>query len=462
MVDEFGSVVRYEDDENEEYTKMIKIKREIRQILEEAKQREKKQKNVKVNKNLDKTKENLLENLINQVEEDADNDNEKNNINNKNNKNFNNKINTDIEVDMDNVSTKEKQQIIKRNKMMTFENKNNNNRLNFHSGIRRTINGPEYLSNLSYRNTFSKSNFNRESKENSTLGNSESKVNPYTYMSFNKTKYKLPIEKDSSIKMFWYDAIEESFNNKPNVILFGKIYEPQSKSFLSISVIIQDIYRTVFILPKPQYENDDQIQKVYEEFEDLRKKRFNYIKEYQCKIVEKKYCFELPVESKEIHKVLKIKYKAEYGTIPPNLNQKTFDYIFGKRSSLLENILLKLRIKGPCWLKIKNFTENNLNCLRTWSDYELSLADFKNIEVITKNNNGSDIPIPPMKLVSISTQSIKIKDKNELYCICCALKEYYVEDVKGSNKVEDFKSLIFARKIDNKMGIFKKNSGDRK
>ena len=280
MVDEFGSVVRYEDDENEEYTKMIKIKREIRQILEEAKQREKKQKNVKVNKNLDKTKESLLENLINQVEEDADNDNEKNNINNKNNKNFNNKINTDIEVDMDNVSTKEKQQIIKRNKMMTFENKNNNNRLNFHSGIRRTINEPEYLSNLSYSNTFSKSNFNRESKETSTLGNSELKDNPYTYMSFNKTKYKLPMEKDGSIKMFWYDAIEESFNIKPNVILFGKIYEPQSKSFLSISVIIQDIYRTVFILPKPQYENDDQIQKVYEEFEDLMRNRFNNIKEY--------------------------------------------------------------------------------------------------------------------------------------------------------------------------------------
>ena len=100
--------------------------------------------------------------------------------------------------------------------------------------------------------------------------------------------------------------------------------------------------------------------------------------------------------------------------------------------------------------------------MRTWSDYELSLDDFKNIEVITKNSNGSDIPIPPMKLVSISTQSIRIKNGNELYCICCALKEYYVEDVKGSNKVEDFKSLIFARKIDNKMNIFKKNSGDRK
>ena len=94
----------------------------------------------------------------------------------------------------------------------------------------------------------------------------------------------------------------------------------------------------------------------------------------------------MPIDSEKEHTVLKIKYKAEYGAIPPNLNQKTFDYIFGKKSSLLENILLKLKIKGPCWLKIKNFTENNLNSLRTWSDYEISLDDFKkNIEVISKN-----------------------------------------------------------------------------
>ena len=457
-------------------------------------QGEKNSQSTKVDKNLVKAKEKKLENLMNLVGEGDDDDSEKNSTNNRkkrtfnssNNKFFDNSFkfdnggedyipeyskrnietkneNTDLDIDIEDVPPKEKPQKIKREKKVTKESENNNNAFNYRSGIKRTIKQQvDLVENPPYSNTFSKSNFYREPKETSTLENSESKDNSYSYMSFNKAKYRLPLEKDNSIKMFWYDAIEESFNNKPNVIFFGKIYEPQSKSFLSISLIIKDIYRTVFILPKPEYESDDQIQKVYEEFDDLRKKRFNYIKEYQCKNVEKKYCFELPVESKDLHKVLKVKYKAEYGTIPSNLNQKTFDYIFGKKSSLLENILLKLRIKGPCWLKIKNFTENNLNFLRTWSDYELSLDDFKNIEVITKNSNGSDIPIPPMKLVSISTQSIRIKNGNELYCICCALKEgYHVEDTKGLNKVDDFKSLIFARKIDNKMSIFKNSSGDQ-
>jgi predicted CopG family antitoxin len=382
VVDEFGNAVKYENDEYEEDTKKVQIKGDIEKFLGQMKQGEKNSQSTKVDKNLVKARQNDLENLMNQVGEDDDDDSEKNNNNNRNKRIFNasnNKNidsgfkfdnleedytpeyskrnietkneNTDIDMDNDNqeASPQKKPQKIKREKKVIKETQNNNNTFNFRSGIKRTIKPQEELAeNPSYSNTFSKSNFNRELKETSTLENSESKDNSYSYMSFNKTKYRLPVEKDSSIRMFWYDAIEESFNNKPNVIFFGKIYEPQSKSFLSISVIIKDIYRTVFILPKPEYESDDQIQKVYEEFDDLRKKRFNYIKEYQCKNVEKKYCFELPVESKESHKVLKVKYKAEYGTIPSNLNQKTFDYIFGKKSSLLENILLKLRIKGPC------------------------------------------------------------------------------------------------------------------
>ena len=61
-----------------------------------------------------------------------------------------------------------------------------------------------------------------------------------------------------------------------------------------------------------------------------------------------------------------------------------------------------------------------------------------------------------MKIISISTQSIRNKNGNELYCICCALKDgFHVEDEKGSNKVDDFQPLIFTRKVDSKMSIFK-------
>ena len=370
-----------------------------------------------------------------------------------------------IDIESENKNKPKKQNKIIREKKVVEDDTNNTSGRNLRnrSGIKRMIKQQDESNTNDNRNnilskSYQKANNPRVIKDITMADNTENKEK-YTTMSFNKNKYKLPIEKDnkdSIIKIFWYDAIEEMFNNKPNVIFFGKIFEPTSNSYLSISIIIKDIYRTLFILPKPEYENN--MQKVYEEFEELRKKRFNNIKEYQCKSIKKKYCFELPIDSEKEHDVLKVKYKAEFGPIPPNINATTFDYIFGKKSSLLENILIKLKIKGPCWLKVKGFTENNLNFLRTWSDYEISLDDFNNIEVLTKeNNNGKKIPpIPPMKIISISTQSIRNKNGNELYCICCALKDgFHVEDEKGSNKVDDFQPLIFTRKVDSKMSIFK-------
>ena len=438
----------------------------------------------KVSKSVLQKKEGTIKDLMNKIGEDDDSDeddNDKKIINNKGKAAIDyallddyqpaydskNKINEKIDDEISNEPVEEnidiesdnkpiKQRAIKREKKVIDEPNNAiGSKQRNRSGIKRMIKPQEDTDNNTLNKSYQKPNFTRNIKDITMADNTDNKDNNYSYMSFNKTKYKLPVEKDNSIKIFWYDAIEEMFNNKPNVIFFGKIYEPTSKSFLSISIIIKDIYRTVFVLPKPEYEEN--LQGVYNEFDDLRKKRFNNIKEYQCKQIKKKYCFELPVDSEKDHGVLKIKYKAEYGQIPANINATTFDYIFGKKSSLLENILLKLKIKGPCWLKVKDFTENNLNFLRTWSDYEISLDDFNNIQVLTKNNNnGVELPIPPMKIVSISTQSIRNKNGNELYCICCALKEgFHVEDVKGSNKVDDFQPLIFARKIDSKMSIFK-------
>ena len=449
-------------------------------------QGEKQMKSTKVNKEVLKKNQGKITDLMQQVGEDDDssedkNDNGMNNLRNKNKVNIdynmmddyhaaydskketkNNLVdNSDIQIeqleeniDIESDNKQIKKRAIKREKKVVEDSNNSKgNNIRNRSGIKRMIKPQEELdNNNTLSRSYQKPNFTRAIKDTTMTDNTDSN---YSFMSFNKTKYKLPVEKDNSIKIFWYDAIEEMFNNKPNVILFGKIFEPTSQTYLSISIIIKDIYRTVFILPKPEYE--DKLQSVYEEFEDLRKKRFNNIKEYQCKQIKKKYCFELPVDSEKEHEVLKVKYKAEFGQIPPNINAQTFDYIFGKKSSLLENILLKLKIKGPCWLKVKGFTENNLNFLRTWSDYEISLDDFNNIQVLTKNNNnGVELPIPPMKIVSISTQSIRNKNGNELYCICCALKDgFHVEDVKGSNKVDDFQPIIFARKIDSKMSLFK-------
>ena len=71
-------------------------------------------------------------------------------------------------------------------------------------------------------------------------------------------------------------------------------------------------------------------------------------------MVSRKYCFEMPISHGE-HKFLKIKYPAEYPPLPAGLTGNTFESLFGFNQSMLELFLLKRKIKGPCWLKIKDF-----------------------------------------------------------------------------------------------------------
>lgn len=304
------------DDEDEENIEKVDVgDSNIVKFIANMSQGQKVQQSTKVDKNILKEKQQALGKLMEQIDagEDDDSVDEKKNNNtnryNSNNKNYNSNFNYDNTQDyvpqyskrkldnknldtiidnninnLDNnddinieqakeeiIPSKKKSQVIKREKK-SVKNEESNNSLTIHlkTGVKRTVKQKEEIHvNLTYNASFTKG-IQREKKGPINIETTDVKDN-YTYVSFNKTKAKLPIEKDNSIKIFWYDAIEESFNNKPNVIFFGKIYEPQSKSYLSISIIIKDIYRTVFILPKPEYE--EQQQKIYEEFEDLRKKR---------------------------------------------------------------------------------------------------------------------------------------------------------------------------------------------
>lgn len=257
---------------------------------------------------------------------------------------------------------------------------------------------------------------------------------------------KLPTNPDGSLKVYWYDAVEDQVQSKPCVIFFGKILEPNTNTYSSISVVIKNIMRTLYIFPKIKDPNDEtylsNMGKLYEEFDYLRRTKFSYIKNFQCKEIKRKYCFELPINHKE-YTILKVKYLADYGTIPTNLQGEHFSYIFGRNSSLLEKIMLSRKLKGPCWLKVKNY-EQPTSFNHTWCKYEVVLNDYKQIEV-----DHETIITPPLKIMSVSTKTILNGGVNELVAIAAIIKEkYYVEDDKGQNEMNEYTPLIVMRKID--------------
>lgn len=47
-------------------------------------------------------------------------------------------------------------------------------------------------------------------------------------------------------------------------------------------------------------------------------------------------------------------FQAEIPPLPQNLKGETFSHVFGTNTSSLELFLMNRKIKGPCWLEVKN------------------------------------------------------------------------------------------------------------
>jgi hypothetical protein len=106
------------------------------------------------------------------------------------------------------------------------------------------------------------------------------------------------IEKDDSgsILFYWYDAIEENIEKDPNIVFFGKIFNIEKSKFESISVIVKNLHKKVYILPKIDRMNEPGIiENLQTEFEKLNQTRFSYIKKGKYSVRKKKYCLELPI-----------------------------------------------------------------------------------------------------------------------------------------------------------------------
>lgn len=53
-------------------------------------------------------------------------------------------------------------------------------------------------------------------------------------------------------------------------------------------------------------------------------------------------------------------FQAEMPQLPQDLKGETFSHVFGTNTSSLELFLMNRKIKGPCWLEVKNPRKQNL------------------------------------------------------------------------------------------------------
>lgn len=153
----------------------------------------------------------------------------------------------------------------------------------------------------------------------------------------------------------------------------------------------------------------------------------------------------MPISHGE-HKFLKIKYPATMPPLPANLSGNTFECLFGASQSMLELFILKRKIKGPCWLTIKNAkkVQNNGNFKSTWCKQEAYITNPKDVQVTIEDLNK---PSPPMSCMSFSLKTSRsAQNTNEIAMISCLVHNEINQD--GPTNSQKMQSFSLIRKLD--------------
>eukprot|EP00937_MAST-01D_sp_MAST-1D-sp2_P000600 g600.t1 len=224
----------------------------------------------------------------------------------------------------------------------------------------------------------------------------------------------LPLEEDEDgkyLRMFWIDAYE--LKAQPGkVFLFGKVEipdanrRPGSPQFVSCCAIVHDLQHQLLVLPRRDEEgNPFPMGEVYKEVLDkvMRKVIPAGTKQgFKCKQVNRKYCFEMTDVPREESQYLKVVYSAKYPK--PNVDVldhggETFSKVFGGRTPVIENFLLKRKLMGPCWIAIRNVLP--ARSPMSWCRLEALVQGPKAVQKLK-----DPPPAPPLAVMSLSMKTV--------------------------------------------------------
>uniref|UniRef100_A0A8D1YKU9 DNA polymerase n=1 Tax=Sus scrofa TaxID=9823 RepID=A0A8D1YKU9_PIG len=181
-------------------------------------------------------------------------------------------------------------------------------------------------------------------------------------------------------QFYWLDAYEDQYSQPGVVFLFGKVWIELAETHVSCCVMVKNIERTLYFLPRETP-------------------------------VEKNYAFEIP-DVPEKSEYLEVRYSAEMPQLPQDLKGETFSHVFGTNTSSLELFLMNRKIKGPCWLEVKN--PQLLNQPISWCKFEAMALKPDLVNVI------KDVGPPPLVVMSLSMKTMQNAKTHENEIIAVA------------------------------------------
>ena len=131
--------------------------------------------------------------------------------------------------------------------------------------------------------------------------------------------------------------------------------------------------------------------------------------------------------------------------LPLGLTGNTFEAMFGSQQSMLELFILKRKIKGPCWLTVKNAQRVlQVNDRRSWCKHEIRVNNPKDIECTLDDLNKQS---PPLIGLTLSIKTTRSQHNTTEIAMLSGLVQNKVQQ-DGPTNEERFQSFTMIRKLD--------------
>ncbi|KAL6614103.1 hypothetical protein ACP70R_036373 [Stipagrostis hirtigluma subsp. patula] len=248
--------------------------------------------------------------------------------------------------------------------------------------------------------------------------------------------------KDGALPFYILDAYEEPFGaNSGTVYLFGKV--EVGKRFHSCCVIVKNIQRCIYAIPKSSVFPGDSISSIErastssdssksirstlhalasglkseltDKLSDLN------VSNFVMTPVKRNYAFERTDLPNGEQYVLKINYPYKDPALPSDLRGDHFHALLGTNNSALELFLIKRKIKGPSWLSVSKFVTCPSTQRVSWCKFEVTVDCPKDISVLM---SSTSLDVPPVVVAAVNLKTI-INEKHNVHeivsasVICC-------------------------------------------
>lgn len=242
-----------------------------------------------------------------------------------------------------------------------------------------------------------------------------------TTVSSGKLEQQDVVDENGKLPFFWMDYTEMH----GSLLLFGKVKDKKSGSYVSGFVKVDNILRTLYFLPREHRrqngrDTDDEVDMgdVYEEVDAMMTKL--KVGMHKIKPSTRKYAFELPGIPKEAE-YLKLLYPYDKPALSLDLQGETFSHVFGTNTSLFEQFVLWKNIMGPCWLTME---DANFTAVRNASWCKLEAQVSKPSGINGPDGKSDNLEAPPLTLMSIALRTVMNEKDNKQEILMASARIY--------------------------------------